>query len=62
MAPQDYNKGADGIEYFTPEHLTSPGSLPQNDPKSTSKPIPTLFKPLTIRGVTLRNRIVVAPM
>jgi 2,4-dienoyl-CoA reductase-like NADH-dependent reductase (Old Yellow Enzyme family) len=60
MAPQDYNRGASGVEYFTPEHITSPGT-PVADAKS-SKPLPTLFKPLTIRGTTLRNRILVAPM
>lgn len=60
MAPQDLNRGAPGLEYFTPEHLTSPGA-PFPDAKSIS-PTPTLFTPLTIRGTTLRNRILVAPM
>lgn len=56
MAPPHYNAGVPGLEYFTPQHLASPGSIP------SSKDIPTLFTPLTIRGVTLRNRILVAPM
>jgi 2,4-dienoyl-CoA reductase-like NADH-dependent reductase (Old Yellow Enzyme family) len=60
MAPQDYNQGVPGLEYFTPQHITSPGSVAQ-DAKS-NKPTPTLFQPLTIRGTTLRNRILVAPM
>jgi len=60
MAPQDYNRGVEGIEYFTPAHITSPGSMAQDVPSDKSSP--TLFKPLTIRGTTLRNRIIVAPM
>jgi 2,4-dienoyl-CoA reductase-like NADH-dependent reductase (Old Yellow Enzyme family) len=61
MAPQDYNRGVEGIEYFTPQHLTSPGTI-GHDAQQTDKPTPTLFKPLKIRGTTLRNRIMVAPM
>ncbi|KAH4252901.1 hypothetical protein HBI04_194000 [Parastagonospora nodorum] len=57
MAPKDLNRGAPGLEYFTPQHLTSPGSLPQ-----AAKPTPTLFRPLKIRSTTLRNRILLAPM
>jgi len=61
MAPQDYNRGVDGIEYFTPQHLTSPGTINQ-DAQQPSTSIPTLFKPLTIRGTTLKNRFLVGPM
>jgi 2,4-dienoyl-CoA reductase-like NADH-dependent reductase (Old Yellow Enzyme family) len=57
MAPTGLNRGVEGIPYFTPKHADSPGSA-----KDSSKPVPTLFKPLTIRGKTLRNRIMVAPM
>lgn len=60
MAPQDYNQEVHGLEYFTPRHITSPGT-PFPDAKTT-KPTPTLFTPLKMRGVTLRNRILVAPM
>ncbi|KAH7385843.1 NADH-dependent flavin oxidoreductase-like protein [Pyrenochaeta sp. MPI-SDFR-AT-0127] len=60
MAPQDFNRGAPGLEYFTPAHLTSPGT-PVLSTKSNNA-TPTLFTPLTIRGTTLRNRILVAPM
>lgn len=60
MAPQDLNRGAPGLDYFTPAHITSPGT-PFPDAKSSS-PTPTLFTPLTIRSTTLRNRILVAPM
>ncbi|PVI07156.1 NADH-dependent flavin oxidoreductase-like protein, partial [Periconia macrospinosa] len=49
-----------GIPYFTPQHINSPGTpLPSTQEQI---PVPTLFKPLKIRGVTLRNRILVAPM
>lgn len=55
--PKGTNVGAPNIPYFTPQHLTSPGV-----PFDPTKPVPTLFTPLKIRGTTLRNRIVVAPM
>ncbi|KAL4929244.1 NADH:flavin oxidoreductase/NADH oxidase [Aspergillus undulatus] len=55
-APSPANIGAEGIPYFTPTN--NPGAA--LDP--TSKSTPTLFRPLTIRGVTLKNRIIVAPM
>lgn len=57
MAPSSYNTPFPGIPYFTPAHQFSPGT-----PFDKNAKVPTLFKPLTIRGVTLRNRIVVAPM
>ncbi|KNG48720.1 nadh-dependent flavin oxidoreductase [Stemphylium lycopersici] len=60
MAPQDYNQGVPGLPYFTPRHITTPGSLPPGTKQNV--PTPTLFTPLTIRGTTLRNRILVAPM
>ncbi|KAL1607893.1 NADH-dependent flavin oxidoreductase [Paraconiothyrium brasiliense] len=52
------NPGVQGIPYFTPEHEVTPGTP---NAKNTA-PVPTLFKPLAIRGATLRNRILVAPM
>lgn len=60
MAPQDYNHGVPGLPYFTPKHLASPGTLPPATKQNV--PTPTLFTPLPIRGTTLRNRILVAPM
>ncbi|KAL2818600.1 hypothetical protein BJX63DRAFT_57916 [Aspergillus granulosus] len=52
------NTPAPNIAYFTPQHRQSPGT-----PRNPSSPnTPTLFTPLKIRNVTLRNRIVVAPM
>ncbi|KAF2774024.1 FMN-linked oxidoreductase [Teratosphaeria nubilosa] len=58
MAPTTYNASVPGIPFFAPRHAQSPGT--PRDPKAEN--IPTLFKPLQIKGVTLRNRIVVAPM
>ncbi|KAF2034819.1 FMN-linked oxidoreductase [Setomelanomma holmii] len=59
MAPQDYNREVPGLEYFTPQHMTSPGTIASVE---ASKLSPTLFTPLKIRGTILRNRILVAPM
>ncbi|KAF1953274.1 NADH-dependent flavin oxidoreductase-like protein [Byssothecium circinans] len=58
MAPNNDNVGVPGIPYFTPKHKIFPGTLVPGENKN----VPTLFKPLTIRGATLRNRILVAPM
>ncbi|KAI5862724.1 FMN-linked oxidoreductase [Durotheca rogersii] len=50
------NKGAPGVPFYTPvQHPPAGTAL---DPAAA----PTLFQPLTIRGVTLQNRFVVAPM
>lgn len=51
------NKAAPNTTYFTPLHETSPGTPYQASPST-----PTLFTPLKIRDVVLRNRIIVAPM
>lgn len=52
-----YNAPVAGVPYFSPEHTTSPGT-----PFDPTQSIPTLFRPLAIRGAVLKNRIVVAPM
>lgn len=57
MAPSTYNSPAPGIPFFTPNHLISPGT-----PTNPQQKVPTLLTPLKIRGKTLRNRIIVAPM
>ncbi|KIN00668.1 hypothetical protein OIDMADRAFT_165317 [Oidiodendron maius Zn] len=57
MAQHNLNTPVPGISYFTPQHLHSPGT-----PKEVSSKTPTLFRPLRIRSVTLRNRIIVSPM
>jgi 2,4-dienoyl-CoA reductase-like NADH-dependent reductase (Old Yellow Enzyme family) len=59
MAPEPLNVGVPNINFFTPLHTNSPGTPVAPNP---SKEIPTLFTPLKIRNVTLRNRIIVAPM
>lgn len=51
------NPAVPNIPFFTPQHKVSPGVA-----FDTAKNVPTLFEPLTIRGKTLKNRIVVAPM
>lgn len=57
MAQHNLNTPVPGLPYFTPQHLHSPGT-----PKELSPETPTLFRPLEIRNVTLRNRIIVSPM
>jgi len=57
MAASNLNSAVPDMPYFTPRHLHSPGT-----PKELSPKTPTLFTPLTIRNVTLRNRIIVSPM
>ncbi|KAJ5146582.1 uncharacterized protein N7515_001146 [Penicillium bovifimosum] len=47
---------AQGVPYFTPANNAGAAVNPE-DPN-----IPTLFRPLQIRGVTLKNRVIVAPM
>lgn len=57
--PPELNVGVPDLEYFTPQHIISPGTPASTTPAT---PVPKLFQPLTIRGTTLRNRILVAPM
>ena len=57
MSTSAYNAPAPGLPYFSPRHRNSPGT-----PLELTSKTPTLFTPLAIRGVTMRNRIVVAPM
>lgn len=49
---------AQGVPYYTPAQNPLVGTPTKNQDKK----IPTLFTPLTIRGVTLNNRFVVSPM
>ena len=51
------NAAAAGVTFFTPQHGLSPGT-----PKTVDDTTPTIFRPLKVRGVTLRNRICVSPM
>lgn len=50
------NPGAPGVPFYTPAQ-NPPAGTPL-DPSSA----PTLFQPITSRGVTLHNRFVVSPM
>lgn len=52
---------APGIPYYTPAQLPPVGT-PTSDATTSKKPLPTLFTPLKIRGVTLNNRFAVSPM
>ncbi|KAJ9640398.1 NADH-dependent flavin oxidoreductase [Coniosporium apollinis] len=58
--PHIVNKAAPGISYFTPAQEPPAGTafVPQED----GKPIPKLFQPLTLRGLTLQNRIMLSPL
>jgi 2,4-dienoyl-CoA reductase-like NADH-dependent reductase (Old Yellow Enzyme family) len=47
---------AEGIPYFTPANNAGAAANPE------SPDTPTLFRPLQIRNVTLKNRVIVAPM
>ena len=53
-SPQNHQ--AEGVPYFTPANNAGAAVNPQ-DPST-----PTLFRPLQIRDVTLKNRVIVAPM
>ncbi|KGO74156.1 Aldolase-type TIM barrel [Penicillium italicum] len=53
-------KPAEGISYYTPAQ--SPPAGTARNPQTSGKPIPKLFKPLTIRGITFQNRLGMAPM
>ncbi|KAB8346232.1 hypothetical protein FH972_023278 [Carpinus fangiana] len=54
------NKAAPGISYFTPAQTPPAGTAV--DPQPDGKPIPKLFQPLKLRGLTLPNRIVLSPL
>ncbi|KAK8182616.1 NADH-dependent flavin oxidoreductase [Phyllosticta citribraziliensis] len=58
--PDLVNRAAEGVPYFTPAQ--NPPSGTAWEPQSGGKPIPKLFQPLKIRGITLQNRIGLAPL
>lgn len=49
------NEPAKGIPYFTPAQVPPAGTA--IEPQPDGKPVPKLFQPLTVRGVTFQNRI-----
>ncbi|KAK0500098.1 FMN-linked oxidoreductase [Armillaria luteobubalina] len=53
--PSAVNKPAPGVSFFSPHQETASGT-------ALSKDVPSLFHPLTIRGVTFQNRIFLSPM
>ncbi|KAL4860854.1 hypothetical protein BDV12DRAFT_204617 [Aspergillus spectabilis] len=57
IEPSRVNQAVPNIPYFMTAQPDNPGAAVK-----LSSETPTLFTPLTIRGRTLRNRIVVAPM
>lgn len=58
--PLIVNKPAEGISYFTPAQVPPSGTAKQPQPEG--HPIPKLFQPLTVRGVTFQNRIWLSPL
>lgn len=58
--PSLQNKPAEGVPFFTP--IQDPPAGTAVDPQPNGAAIPTLFKPLKLRGVTFQNRIFVAPL
>ncbi|KAI1103372.1 NADPH dehydrogenase [Jackrogersella minutella] len=54
------NRGAEGVPFFTPAQ--DPPSGTALDPQPDGKPIPKLFTPLKVRGVTFQNRIALSPL
>ncbi|KAB8277495.1 hypothetical protein BDV30DRAFT_234826 [Aspergillus minisclerotigenes] len=58
--PNVPTKPAEGVSYFTPAQ-TPPAGTARN-PQTSGKPIPKLFRPLTVRGLTFQNRLGLAPI
>ncbi|KAI1385983.1 NADPH dehydrogenase [Hypoxylon trugodes] len=54
------NTPAKGVPFFTPEQ--NPPSGTALDPQPYGSPIPKLFTPLKIRGLTLQNRIMLSSL
>ncbi|RAL12665.1 NADH:flavin oxidoreductase/NADH oxidase [Aspergillus homomorphus CBS 101889] len=51
---------AQGISYFTPAQDPPAGSAA--NPQTSGKPVPKLYQPLTVRGLTFQNRLGLAPL
>ncbi|OGM40495.1 NADH-dependent flavin oxidoreductase [Aspergillus bombycis] len=58
--PDVPTKPAEGISYFTPAQAPPAGTA--RNPQTSGRPIPKLFQPLTVRGLTFQNRLGLAPM
>lgn len=51
------NEAAKGISYYTPAQIPPAGTA--SDPQPDGSRPPKLFQPLTLRGITFQNRIMV---
>lgn len=51
---------APGISYFTPAQDPPAGTAA--NPQTSGKPVPKLYQPLTIRGLTFQNRLGVSSL
>ncbi|RJE20186.1 hypothetical protein PHISCL_07484 [Aspergillus sclerotialis] len=58
--PDIENKPAKGISYFTPAQIPAAGTAA--NPQSNGSPPPKLFQPLSVRGLTMQNRIGLSPL
>ncbi|TBU63784.1 FMN-linked oxidoreductase [Dichomitus squalens] len=56
------NKRVPGADQFFPLNDPPIGTAYSKDLYPQNAELPTLFKPITIRGVTFKNRIIVSPM
>ena len=54
-----YNTPAEGISYYTPAQVPPAGTLVHVPEGKTA---PKLFKPLTVRGMTMQNRLMLSPL
>ncbi|PIL23686.1 hypothetical protein GSI_13435 [Ganoderma sinense ZZ0214-1] len=60
MPPVPCNAPAPNVPYFVPRQVPPSGTAIQ--PQHDGNDIPTLFQPITIRGVTFQNRLWLAPL
>ncbi|KAH9893611.1 FMN-linked oxidoreductase [Cubamyces lactineus] len=60
MSVFEFNRPAPNTPYFTPAQFPPAGTAV--DPQPDGKPVPTLFKPLKIRGVEFQNRLWLSPL
>ncbi|CAG7924874.1 unnamed protein product [Penicillium olsonii] len=58
--PDVHIKAAPGVPFHTPAQ--SPPAGTARNPQTSGKPIPKLFQPLTVRGMSFQNRLGLAPM
>jgi 2,4-dienoyl-CoA reductase-like NADH-dependent reductase (Old Yellow Enzyme family) len=58
--PSQHSSNIKQISYFTPAQVPPSGTA--SDPQPDNRPIPKVFTPLTIRGLTLQNRIALSPL